>query len=70
MAHLDELLDAVTENSNKTSSIIALVNGLADRLEKSHTDPEVIARIVAELHFKSTDIPAAIYANTNDTSEN
>ena len=44
MAHLDELLDAVTENSNKTSSIIALVNGLADRLEKSHTDPEVIAR--------------------------
>lgn len=64
LADLTEITDAVTEISTVQDSAVELLNSLADQLEAASTDPAAIAALAAQLRNESSELAAAVVANT------
>lgn len=65
MADLSELQSSVEANGEVTASAVALIEGLADRLDDiDTTDPAAVAALAAELRDQSSALAAAVAANT------
>lgn len=64
MTDLSDVQAAVTENATVDQSAIALINGLADKIDSMATDPAALAQLSADLRASSTDLAAAVSANT------
>lgn len=65
MAELDQITAAVEANGQVEASAIALIQGLADRLDNiDTTDPAAITALAEELRSQSDALAAAVVANT------
>jgi len=63
-AELDDLTQKVAETKSVEDSAILLLNDLSARLAGITTDPVAIRALSAELSAKSSELAAAITANT------
>ena len=64
MADLTVLQAQVTANSTVIDSAIALIQGLAARIEELKTDPVALQALADELRTKDDQLSAAVVANT------
>lgn len=65
MATLDDLTSAVTANGEIEASAVALIQGLADKLDNIDPgDPAAVAALATELRSQSDALAAAVAANT------
>ena len=61
---LDDLTAEVTRNSEVDASAIALIQGIAARLEAAGTDPVKLKALKESLSASSTALAEAVVANT------
>jgi len=61
---LDELIAAVAENTAIDAAAIQLIEGLAQQIADSASDPEKVLALVDEIKAQSAAMSAAIAANT------
>lgn len=69
MGSLDDLTAAVTENTSVDQSAIVLLNDIAARLEAAQNDPAAVAQLATDIRSSSTELAAAVAANTPAASE-
>jgi outer membrane biosynthesis protein TonB len=64
MADLSELTDSVAGVDTAVDSAVALINGLADKIDELSTDPAALADLSASLRASTTELSEAVAANT------
>lgn len=64
MADLSALTTQVAQNTSVEESAVTLINGLAAQIKAAGTDPAALAALVTQLQKSSSDLSAAITANT------
>ena len=64
MATIDELTNQVTANTTVIESAIALIDGIAARIDAAGVDPVKLAALRDELKAKDDALAAAVSANT------
>lgn len=64
MKELDDLTTQVQATDDAEQSAIALINGIAARIDAAGTDPKALAALTASLKSKSDELAAAVVANT------
>ena len=69
MAKLEDLESEVAELKTVADSAVALIEGLADKLEEAQDDPEQIAEIITDLRSSKEALAAAVAANTQPEPE-
>lgn len=66
-AAFDNLIIKVTAIEDRADALIALVNGIAQQLRDNATDPAAVNALADRLDAQTTEIQAAIDANTPTT---
>jgi hypothetical protein len=61
---LDDLTARVHANSDVLDSAVALINGIAARIEAAGVDPVKLQALTEELQKKDDELAAAVVANT------
>lgn len=64
MADLSELTAQVTANTDVVGSAIAMISGLADKLEAASTDPAAVQDLANTLRTNNQALADAVAANT------
>jgi rubrerythrin len=67
--HLTRLTEEVRKTSTVAQSAVQLISGLADQLRAAATDPTRINELADELAASSSNLAAAIAANTTAEGE-
>lgn len=64
MAAIDDLIAEVEETKTVTKSVLALIQGLKDRLEEAGTDPAKLQAVIDDLDAQNKALADAVAANT------
>lgn len=64
MQELDDLTQQVQATDDAEQSAIALINGIAARIDAAGTDPKALKALTASLKSKTDELAAAVVANT------
>lgn len=64
MADLTKLTSDVAANRSAVDSAVTLLKGLKDALDAAGTDPVALAALSASLETETSDLAAAVVANT------
>ncbi len=65
---LDALKAEVAKNTQVEAGAVALIQGLASKLDAAKSDPAAIAALSAELRSSASALAAAVAANTDSAS--
>jgi peptidoglycan hydrolase CwlO-like protein len=68
MAQLDDLITQVKANEDVEASAVALINGLAEKLQSAGTDTAKLQALQTEMKGSADKLAAAVAANTPATT--
>lgn len=66
MANMQDLADAATRNTNATSSVLQVLQGVSQQLKDAQAsqDPNAVQKVIDQLDQNSTALANAVTANT------
>lgn len=69
MSKLDDLADAIADNTDATASAVTLIEGIADELDALELDDSRVSDLTAQLRASTATLSAAVVANTETPAD-